>query len=105
MRAERNSIREEASPARRYLTPAEVARLVGVSATTVTRWAREGKLACQVTLGGHRRFDPAVVEALRGGGQPAPVRSAVAAVTVELVRSGPDATGGTVRVKRARRSG
>lgn len=57
------SIEQQTTGARKFLTPAEVARLVGVSATTVTRWAREGKLPCQVTLGGHRRFDPAVVEA------------------------------------------
>ena len=69
------SIEESTGGAKRFLTPAEVARLVGVSATTVTRWAREGKLPCQVTLGGHRRFDPVVVEAhLRAlpGSSPAP---------------------------------
>jgi hypothetical protein len=31
----------------------------------VTRWAREGKLASQVTLGGHHRFDRDLVEELR----------------------------------------
>jgi predicted site-specific integrase-resolvase len=31
----------------------------------VTRWAREGRLACLVTLGGHHRFDREVVEQLR----------------------------------------
>lgn len=51
--------------ARNYLTPAEVGRIVGVAPTTVTRWAREGRLPCLVTLGGHRRFDPAVVELLK----------------------------------------
>lgn len=51
--------------ARSYLTPAEVGRIVGVAPTTVTRWAREGKLPCLVTLGGHRRFDPDVVEILK----------------------------------------
>ena len=55
----------EVSDSKHFLTPAEVARLVGVSATTVTRWAREGKLPCQVTLGGHRRFDPAIVDELQ----------------------------------------
>jgi excisionase family DNA binding protein len=55
---------------RRYLTPADVARLVGVSATTVTRWAREGKIPCQVTLGGHRRFDPDVIDELARGLRP-----------------------------------
>ncbi len=46
------------------LTPAEVARLCGVSAQSVTRWTREGKLACIVTVGGHRRFRRADVDAL-----------------------------------------
>lgn len=55
----------EKEPARGYLTPAEVGRIVGVAPTTVTRWAREGKLPCLVTLGGHRRFDPDVVEVLK----------------------------------------
>jgi excisionase family DNA binding protein len=44
------------------LTRSAVSRLLGVSANTVTRWAREGRLPCQVTLGGHYRFD-------RGGGR------------------------------------
>ena len=55
----------EESDTKHFLTPAEVARLVGVSATTVTRWAREGRLPCQVTLGGHRRFDPEIVDELQ----------------------------------------
>ena len=49
----------------RYLTRADVARRLAVSPNTVSRWAREGKLPCQMTLGGHRRFDGAVVEAIR----------------------------------------
>jgi excisionase family DNA binding protein len=48
-----------------YLTRAEVARLLGVSPNTVSRWAREGRLACQMTLGGHRRFDRTMIEQLR----------------------------------------
>ena len=48
-----------------YLTRSEVARLLGVSPNTVTRWAREGRLPCQVTLGGHHRFDRTVIEAIR----------------------------------------
>lgn len=43
----------------------EVSQLLGVSPNTITRWAREGKLPCQVTLGGHRRFDRAVIEDVR----------------------------------------
>jgi excisionase family DNA binding protein len=47
-----------------YLTRAGVALLLGVSPNTVSRWAREGKLTCQLTLGGHRRFDRREIEAL-----------------------------------------
>ena len=46
------------------LTPAEVARLVGVNAKTVTRWAVEGRLAAVRTPGGHRRYRLAAVLAL-----------------------------------------
>jgi excisionase family DNA binding protein len=48
-----------------FLTRSEVSRLLGVSPNTVTRWAREGRLPCQVTLGGHHRFDREVVAALK----------------------------------------
>jgi excisionase family DNA binding protein len=48
-----------------FLTRSEVSKLLGVSPNTVTRWAREGRLACLVTLGGHHRFDRDVVERLR----------------------------------------
>ena len=39
-----------------YLTPGQVARLLGVSPKTVYRWATAGRIPCIVTLGGHRRF-------------------------------------------------
>jgi excisionase family DNA binding protein len=39
-----------------YLKPSEVARILHVSAKTIDRWANEGRIACFVTLGGHRRF-------------------------------------------------
>jgi excisionase family DNA binding protein len=60
-------------PAIDFLSRSEVSRLLGVSPNTVTRWAREGRLPCHVTLGGHHRFERAVVEQLqkdltRGGG-------------------------------------
>ena len=48
-----------------FLTRSEVSRLLGVSPNTVTRWAREGRLPCQVTLGGHHRFDRELIEQLR----------------------------------------
>jgi excisionase family DNA binding protein len=36
---------------------ADVARLFNVTETTVKRWADEGKLKCQKTPGGHRKFE------------------------------------------------
>jgi excisionase family DNA binding protein len=44
------------------LTPAEAARRLGVTANTVTRWSRAGKLAAFYTVGGHRRFRGSEVE-------------------------------------------
>jgi excisionase family DNA binding protein len=46
------------------LTPAEVAALFRVNAKTVSRWARAGKIATARTLGGHRRYRRAEIEAL-----------------------------------------
>jgi excisionase family DNA binding protein len=40
---------------------ADVAVLFGVSAKTVTRWSRAGRLPCIRTLGGHRRYQADVV--------------------------------------------
>lgn len=47
-----------------FLTPSEVAALFGVDAKTVSRWARDGKLSCIRTLGGHRRYRATEVHAL-----------------------------------------
>src|SRR6478672_3175844 len=47
------------------LTTSAVSRLLGVSPNTVTRWAREGRLPCRLTLGGHHRFDRQVIEHIR----------------------------------------
>lgn len=49
------------------LTPAEVAQLFRCHPRTITRWARTGKLTSVRTLGGHRRFDAAEVQALLDG--------------------------------------
>jgi excisionase family DNA binding protein len=37
-----------------YLTFAEAAELVGISATTLARWAREGRIPSEVTPDGRR---------------------------------------------------
>jgi excisionase family DNA binding protein len=47
-----------------FLTRDEVSKLLGVAPNTVTRWAREGRLECPVTPGGHHRFERRVVERL-----------------------------------------
>lgn len=52
------------APERGYLRAAEAAALLRVSPKTISRWAREGKLGHVVTLGGHRRFRRADIEAL-----------------------------------------
>ena len=48
----------------RWLTAAQVARQLQVSPKTVTRWARQGRLAHRRTLGGHRRYDPERIDQL-----------------------------------------
>lgn len=40
----------------RTITTDEAARLAGVTASTIKRWADEGLLPCVKTAGGHRRF-------------------------------------------------
>lgn len=75
-----------------YLRTAQVADVFHVSPKTVARWAADGKLPFQLTLGGQRRFpadeireladrlrvEPGQVEPTRwtGGGQAVPPRPA-----------------------------
>ena len=47
-----------------YLTPGQVAQMLGVSPKTVYRWATAGRIPCVVTLGGHRRFRADVIAAV-----------------------------------------
>lgn len=49
------------------LTPEEVSRLFRVDPRTVARWAKQRKLRAIRTLGGHRRFFAAEVNALLNG--------------------------------------
>ena len=49
---------------REYLRAAEAAALLHVSPKTISRWAKEGRVAHVVTLGGHRRFPLGEIEAL-----------------------------------------
>ena len=39
-----------------YLRSAQVAAILQVSPKTIARWAQQGLLPCQRTLGGHRRY-------------------------------------------------
>jgi excisionase family DNA binding protein len=47
-----------------YLQTHEVAEILHVSPKTVARWAKDGKLPFQKTMGGHRRFPEAEIRAL-----------------------------------------
>ena len=49
---------------RTWLTASQAARRLQVSPKTVTRWASEGRLEHRRTLGGHRRYDPELIDAL-----------------------------------------
>lgn len=69
--------REEASKAMpthfgkaAFLSRGEVSRLFGVSASTVTRWARQGLLKTLRTPGGHYRFPAEETRRAAGYGLP-----------------------------------
>jgi excisionase family DNA binding protein len=55
---------QSSRPNERYLRGAEVAELLQVSAKTVARWAKDGKLPYMRTLGGHRRYPEPSIRAL-----------------------------------------
>ena len=52
-----------------YLSAGDAARLLCVSARTVSRWADQGRIPHLVTLGGHRRFRKSSVMELLGSAQ------------------------------------
>lgn len=62
-----------AQPEARLLTPAEVAALFRVDPKTVTRWAQQGKLRPIRTLGGHRRYSEAEIQAFLESSQRIPM--------------------------------
>jgi excisionase family DNA binding protein len=45
----------------------EAARIFGVNPRTLRRWEADGKIRSQRTLGGHRRYDRADIEAVAAG--------------------------------------
>jgi excisionase family DNA binding protein len=49
---------------RTWLTASQAAARLHVSAKTVTRWASQGRLEHRRTLGGHRRYDPELIDQL-----------------------------------------
>jgi excisionase family DNA binding protein len=53
-----------------FLSRGEVSRLFGVSASTVTRWARQGLLKALRTPGGHYRFPAEETRRAAGCGIP-----------------------------------
>src|SRR5436853_6907022 len=60
-----SSEQETAENAAAWLTLHEVSAQLGVAPSTVRRWADAGRIPARRTEGGHRRFDPAAVRALR----------------------------------------
>ena len=55
------------------LTRAEAGKRLQVDPTTVSHWARQGKLRCRRTLGGHRRFFESDIDRIIAGEDPAEV--------------------------------
>lgn len=53
---------------KKYYTPAEVARRVGVSRQTIVKWIERGELEAETTPGGHHRI-PASVFHREGRGE------------------------------------
>jgi excisionase family DNA binding protein len=51
-------------PIRQWLTGSQTAQRLQVSPRTVVRWADQGRLGHRRTLGGHRRYDPELIDAL-----------------------------------------
>jgi excisionase family DNA binding protein len=52
------------SDAESFLYPSHVADLLHVSPKTIARWAKDGRLPHQRTLGGHRRYPEQAIRQL-----------------------------------------
>jgi excisionase family DNA binding protein len=50
-----------------FLHPSQVADLLHVSPKTIARWAKDGRLPYQRTLGGHRRDPEPAIRQLAAG--------------------------------------
>ena len=48
----------------KLLTTAEAAQVIGVSVTSIKRWAEEGRITFVKTAGGHRRFELAALQGI-----------------------------------------
>ena len=62
VRAEPGQVRVSVRESRRFLPRSAVARIFGVSVSTVTRWAQRGLLPAVRTPGGHYRFSVAAMK-------------------------------------------
>lgn len=49
---------------KKYYTTHEVANLLGVSAQTIIKWIKDGKIFAYKTLGGHRRIGRSEIDKL-----------------------------------------
>lgn len=70
LKCSRRAVRGEVTKAIRggKLTSREAARVLGVSEASVKRWADSGLLPAEKTAGGHRRFRPEDIAAMRRTG-------------------------------------
>ena len=55
---------QRAPSAPSHLHTAQVAAILHVSPKTIARWAKDGRLPFQRTLGGHRRYPEAAIREL-----------------------------------------
>ena len=74
-----NSYADAAPPDEEWLSLHEASALLGVTTSTLRRWADTGRVPMKRTLGGHRRFARAAIVRLVNAPQPAPLVHAPAA--------------------------